>query len=363
MKPFPLPQYARAVLMTIAAMNLVGLVAQSTKPELKNVTAAQRPDSYLVDITYDLVAPEGVQAIVTVEASADNGARYDVPSISLSGDFGLLKPGEKKHIVWNAWNDWPGHKTDVARVRLTADGMVLSTIPAPTTNLVWIPPGTFMMGSPDDEKDRGPFEGPRTQVWISRGFWMGKYEATRGEYIQLMGALPGDGADRIPATAMTRGDAMEFCRLLTDRERNAGRVPAGYAYRLPTEAEWEYACRAGTTTRFYFGDDPGYVAVRAAGWVGLNAQSRLHIVGEKVPNRWGLYDMCGNAGEMCLDDWNYSLQGGAVSDPRSPAGYAAVYRGGSIAGPTIDTRSAARAQTGFGDRDGNVGFRVVLAPN
>ena len=176
-------KYSLAPLVSICTGCLLAaaplrLAAQTVKPELKNVKAAQRPDSFYVDISYDLIAPDGVQAVVIVEASADNGAKYDVPIAALTGDFGILKPGLGKRIVWNAWNDWPGKQTPAARVRLTADGIVLSTTPAPRTNLVWIPPGTFTMGSPPNEKDRSSDEGPQTQVLISRGFWMGQHEAT-----------------------------------------------------------------------------------------------------------------------------------------------------------------------------------------
>ena len=113
--------------------------------------------------------------------------------------------------------------------------------------LVWIKPGTFMMGSPLSELDRVADEGPQTRVMISRGFWMSKYETTQEEYQSVMGSNPSHfkGELRRPVEQVSWTDAIEYCGKLTDRERRAGRLPAGFEYRLPTEAEWEYSCRAG----------------------------------------------------------------------------------------------------------------------
>ena len=136
---------------------------------------------------------------------------------------------------------------------------------AAPTNLVFIPPGTFMMGSPTNEVDREPFyplivEGPQTAVTISKGFWMGKYEVTQGEYLAVMGSNPSDfkGDTNRPVETVSWFNATNYCGKLTQRERAAGRISTNSVYRLPTEAEWEYACRAWTSTRFSYGDDPGY---------------------------------------------------------------------------------------------------------
>lgn len=355
---------SRTICLGLFLLTLGQLLGQTVKPELKNVKAAQRPDSYLVDITYDLIAPEGVEAVVIVEFSGDNGASYDIPAVSLTGDFMQVKPGLGKKIVWNAWNDWPGKQTAAARVRLTADGLVPPPTPAPTTNLVWIPPGTFTMGSPSTEVGRNGDEGPQTQVWISRGFWMGKYEVTQREYQQVMGSNPSrfQESDRLPVETVSWTEAVDYCARLTARERDAGRLPAGYVYRLPTEAEWEYACRAGTATRFSYGDDLTYGLLNGFAWSNVNSRGKTHTVGEKSPNRWGLFDMHGNVWEWCAD-WYDGYPGGALTDPKGPgSGSHHVFRGGSWVNEARASRSAFRDAGVLSRRDDHIGFRAVLAP-
>jgi formylglycine-generating enzyme required for sulfatase activity len=232
--------------------------------------------------------------------------------------------------------------------------------------VVWIAPGTFVMGSPEDEVDRWlDWEGPQTAVTISRGFWMGKYEITQGEYLAVMGrnpsAFPGDL--KRPVETVYWDDATNYCGRLTQRERKAGRIPSDYAYRLPTEAEWEYACRAGMTTRFSYGDDSGYMELANYAWYEANSEGTTHPVGQKLPNPWGLYDMHGNVFEWCQDWWADSLPGGSVIDPQGPAsGSPRLVRGGSWHCGARQCRSADRT-TGcsFSWYDG-IGFRVVLAP-
>jgi formylglycine-generating enzyme required for sulfatase activity len=235
--------------------------------------------------------------------------------------------------------------------------------PTPGPRFVWLPWGIFTMGSPTNEVDRYANEGPQTQVTLTRGFFLGRYEVTQGEYLAVMGSNPSyfTGDTNRPVERVSWHDATNYCARLTAQERLAGRLPAGWAYRLPTEAEWEYACRAGTTNRFYYGDDPGYTQLANYAWYSANSGSTTHPVGGKLPNRWGLYDMAGNVWEWC-SDWYGAYPGGSVTDPQGPAsGSNRVVRGGSWSFNAFHCRSASR----YGDpasRGFDIGFRVVLAP-
>jgi formylglycine-generating enzyme required for sulfatase activity len=229
-------------------------------------------------------------------------------------------------------------------------------------NLAWIPPGQFTMGSPDSERDRYDWEGPQTQVTISQGFWMSKYEVTQGNYQAVMGSNPSyfTGDLQCPVEQVTWFAAVDYCAKLTVRERAAGRLPVGYVYRLPTEAEWEYACRAGTTTRFYYGDD--YTDLGQYAWYAGNSGYKPYPVGLKRPNKWGLYDMYGNVWEWCLD-WFGTYPGGSATNPVGPdSGSFRVYRGGGWRSGGKHCRSAFRPNTATDDRGYALGLRPVLAP-
>jgi formylglycine-generating enzyme required for sulfatase activity len=223
------------------------------------------------------------------------------------------------------------------------------------------------LGSPPNEVDRDWWEGPQTVVTISRGYWMGKYEVTQGEYLSLMNTNPSTfpGDPSRPVEFVSWSDATNFCGRLTQRERTAERIPSGWVYRLPTEAEWEYACRAGTTTRFSYGDDPAYTNLTNYAWYNGNYNGTTHPVGQKLPNPWGLYDMHGSVWEWC-QDWYEVYPGGTVVDPQGSA--TGSYRGprgggaGQWDGDARFCRSAIRARSLPGFRASTTGFRVVLAP-
>ena len=251
------------------------------------------------------------------------------------------------------------------------------SVPAPAdTNLAFIQPGTLTMGSPTNEVDRSSIEGPQTAVTISRGFWMGKYEVTQGDYLAVMGSNPsyfnGDrsgspwfdqdyGTDLArPVEQVSWIDATNYCAHLTTQARAAGRIPTNSVYRLPTEAEWEYACRAGTTTRFYYGDDPGYTNLADYAWYG-DAFGTTHPVGQLLPNAWGLYDMAGNVWEWCRD-WYANYPGGSLLDPPGPGtGTNRVWRGGGWFWVGKYERSARRSNNLPTYTYDGLGFRVVLA--
>lgn len=226
--------------------------------------------------------------------------------------------------------------------------------------LVWINSGEFLMGSPHSELDRQEDESPRTQVSLSQGFFMGRYEITQAEYEAVMGSNPSRNLsyDNLPVDNVTWYDALQFCRKLTELERAAGRLPAGHFYRLPTEAEWEYAVRAGSTNRLFFGHESDYAELESYGW--LLSGETTHQVGAKLPNPWGLYDIYGNVWEWCMDDY-IDYAGGHAVDPVATQGETKVMRGGSSFEAAEFCRSACRmnGQPEVGYQD--VGFRVVLA--
>ena len=221
---------------------------------------------------------------------------------------------------------------------------------------VRIPAGTFMMGSPTSEVGRDNDES-QVRVTISRPFYLGKYEVTQKQWRAVMGTDPSEfKGDDLPVEMVSWDDANAFCEKLTSRERAAGRLPQNMKFTLPTEAQWEYACRAGTTTRFYTGNAESDLA-RAAWRVG-NSGSKTHAVGQKAPNAWGLYDMHGNVREWCADWYDSSLRGG--TDPSgASSGSRRVNRGGGWDDPVCwSYRSAFRAYFSPGSRFAALGFRV-----
>jgi formylglycine-generating enzyme required for sulfatase activity len=169
----------------------------------------------------------------------------------------------------------------------------------------------------------------------------------------------------VPVNSLTWDDAVDYCGVLTERERAAGRIAPNAMYRLPTEAEWEYACRACTSTRFSYGDDPGYTNLTNYAWYVDNSDGQLQPVGQKLPNPWGLYDMHGNVFEWC-QDWYEVYPGSITLDPQGPeTGWGRVIRGGRWSfwdAHAQNCRSAARGVVHPDGSYGTVGFRTVLVP-
>lgn len=222
--------------------------------------------------------------------------------------------------------------------------------------LLWIKPGAFTMGSPADERDRNKAEGPRMEVTLTHGFWLGRTEVTQAQYAAIAGENPSHftaaGPDA-PAEHVSWLDATEYCRKLTARERAAGRLPEGFRYALPTEAQWEYAFRAGTTSDYVGNAD-------AISWTETNSGGTTHPVAGKQPNDWGLYDMAGNVLEWCRD-WYGNYPGGPQTDPTGPeSGHFRIARGGSWRTPEHTGRAAARGGGSPGRRDYTLGFRLAL---
>ena len=221
---------------------------------------------------------------------------------------------------------------------------------SPGGGFIRIEPGTFQMGSTSGVDD----ERPITRVTLTQPFWLGKYEVTQRFWREVMGSNPSEiKGDNLPVERVTWHDAVAFCAKLTERERSAGRLPAGFAYRLPTEAEWEYACRAGTTAE-YAGPLPELA------WFYDNSERTTHLVGGKQPNAWGLYDMHGNVWEWCAD-WYGNHPGGNVTDPTGAiSGTFRVRRGGGWSDEAANCRSARRLSWGPDGQLDHLGFRLAL---
>ncbi len=228
------------------------------------------------------------------------------------------------------------------------------------TELVAVPAGIFTMGSPETESGRSANEGPQTQIAITHSFMIGKYEVSQAEYQAVVGTNPAffQGDTQRPIEEVSWQDATNFCALLTARDRQSGHISATAFYRLPTEAEWEYAARAGSSSAYTFGDASTSLGDYA--WFQDNASGMPHEVGAKQPNAWGLYDVCGNIWEFC-SDWLGVYPGGFIVDPVGPTdGTLKVMRGGSWYSEPRACRSAVRQGLPASVRYGDVGFRIVL---
>jgi len=218
-----------------------------------------------------------------------------------------------------------------------------------TLTMKWIAPGSFQMGSNDGASDEKPVHG----VTLTKGYHLGATEVTQAQWESVMGSNPSKFKGRdLPVENVSWDDAMAYCRKLTERERAAGRLAAGYAYTLPTEAQWEYACRAGTTGA-YAGD------LGSMAWYGENSGNKTHAVATKRANAWGLYDMHGNVWEWC-SDWYGSYASGRVVDPTGArSGPRRVSRGGSWSNDASYCRSAYRVRFTPGYRRDLLGFRLA----
>jgi formylglycine-generating enzyme required for sulfatase activity len=262
---------------------------------------------------------------------------------------------------------------------------------------VWCPPGSFIMGDVDvareplkkgdaaepalkDKSGRQPgatLEISPVKVELTRGYWLGQYEVTQSQWKEMMGSDPWRDekftteGDDIPATHIDWTEAMWFCDKLTEAERAGRRLPEGWEYTLPTEAQWERACRALTQSRFSFGEEESKLEEYA--WFYDNAwntpEKHAHRIGQKKPNPWGLYDMHGNVWEWCRDWYepsrrpapaDFKLPGGRDPEVTKP-GFNRVLRGGGWDFIARDCRSAARDGLGGLNRSWYVGFRVVLS--
>lgn len=226
---------------------------------------------------------------------------------------------------------------------------------------VAISPGSFVMGSKADDEEDGA-EMPTYRVKLTYAFSMGETEVTQAQFRTVMAANPSKCmGDSLPVDSVNWEYAMEFCHKLTELERAAKRLPDGMVYRLPTEAEWEYCCRAGGATEYSFGDDVKKLGDFA--WFSANSEKGPHPVGTRKPNAWGLYDMHGNVCEWCLDLFAGDEKAAEMVDPvGSSTGAYRGLRGGSWLNEAVFCRSSARDECPPEGMDDNFGFRVVLGP-
>jgi len=333
-----------------------------------------------VHIFYDLLGDEDKYQ-VEVRGSSDGGRTYTLPMKSVSGDVGKdVRPGRAKRIIWKALNDAGELEGDafVFEVGTVAVPGKIVSVPGKTfTNsigmkFVYIPPGTFMMGSPSRERGRDLDETIH-QVTLTKGFYMGVTEVTQRQWKTVKGDNPSGFkkcGDDCPVDEVSGDKVKKFIQALNQLE-------GADNYRLPTEAEWEYACRAGSTTAFASGDirkigcsyDPNLDAI---GWYCGNSRDKPHPVARKKPNAWGLYDMHGNVAEWC-QDWYGEYPSGPVTNPTgtslgtSPsesiiskvAPLTRVIRGGSCMYFAKRCRSANRDQAYATKGKTAVGFRLV----
>jgi len=284
------------------------------------------------------------------------------------GAWSLLKPEENmcwtdlpvgEHVVEADIDDSTWRRVVTVRAELTTevflgsepqigDEQVVELGDGVKLEMVWVPPGTFTMGSPPSESGRDRDE-TEHQVTLSSGFWLGKYEVTRRQWECVMGSnkgcnFPKAGSDG-PVEAVSWDDCQEFVKELN------GRI-SGYEFRLPTEAEWQYACRAGTT-------GPYAGSLDNMAWYRSNSDRTTHEVGTKQPNAWGLYDMHGNLWEWCAD-WYGAYPSGRVTDPAGPRrGSHRVFCGGSWIDDAKYCRSAQRRRDLPDYRRYHLGFRLV----
>jgi formylglycine-generating enzyme required for sulfatase activity len=221
---------------------------------------------------------------------------------------------------------------------------------------VWVPPGSFMMGSPKEEEERTNFE-TQHKVTLTKGFYMGVYTVTQEQWTEVMGKNPSyfKGEKNLPVEQISWNDCQDFIKKLREKDKKL--------YRLPTEAEWEYSCRAGTTTAYYYGNDKRMLGQYA--WYlqnSFNSSGRkTNPVGLKKPNAWGLYDMHGNVLQWCQDWHQAFLPEKDVVDPQGPEeGDNRVQRGGSCHSDTRFCRSASRHSEDPLRRNISTGLRVCF---
>ena len=361
-----LPPMRPTKLLVLTLLLWTTVADANRAPVVSNVHAVQRPGTMLVDIYYDVHDADGDEMTVSLQISDDGGQTWRVPAETFveESDIGPgIVSGTGRHIVWDAGTDVPDVYNTGFRPRIVAndgqppDGVRELTVDLPggaTMEFVWIEPGTFVMGTTEEQeqqlRDTGMWidwfenERPPHEVALTQGFYLAKFEVTQEQWESVMATTPWSGRSNVqshpthPAVWILWEDAQEFLWRLNEASGEE-------MYRLPTAAEWEYACRAGTTTLSSFGDDAGRLGEYA--WYRGNAcdvgNCYAHAVGSKLPNPWGLHDMHGNVWEWC-QDWAFRAYTSETQvDPNGPtSGSHHVMRGGAFYDMARYVRSAYR---------------------
>ena len=311
-----------------------------------------------------LAAAIAVAVIVIIkDKDGKEVARINVPN----GGSVEIKDDGKGKIAFRKERVKPGAQTPEQARQQQADDAKALDVPVTTENSIGmkfslIPSGTFLMGSPENEPGRSHEEGPRHEVAITRPFCLGIHEVTQAQYEKVMGKNPSTfsgakgGGPNHPVDCVLRSESVQFCRKLSELpdEKKAGRT-----YRLPTEAEWEYACRAGSQTAYFFGDDPSLL--KEHGWHERKPDEGTQPVGQRKPNPWGLYDMHGNIWEWCAEWYDAAYYTGSPTEnpPGAASGTHGVVRGGAWHESASRCRAAARNRNAPELENLYIGFRVV----
>ncbi len=361
----------RSLLTAVMAM-LAPLppIASADELAVTNVQAEQRPGTGIIDVTYDLQTVGNMPVMIRLFLSTDSGETFPLQCLTVSGHAGAgVLPGSGLQIEWNAGVDFPGFTEAACRLRVMADDSPHAE------QFIFIPPGAFLMGSPQDEPGR---YGDETlhEVTISQGLFISRHAVTGELWSQVMGGTPSD--PQLPVTQVSWDMAVEFCNALSLLEGLEPvyliNGPGGNVvwsrdadgYRLPTEAEWEYACRAGSQEAFAngpissIGCTPLDPVLDAIGWYCGNTSEPMPV-GQKPANAWGLYDMHGGSSDWVWDAYLAAYENLDAVDPvhEGSPGDSRVNRGGRWYAQARDCRSAARAGLQPGDADAGTGFRFA----
>jgi formylglycine-generating enzyme required for sulfatase activity len=313
---------------------------------IQNVKATQHDKTIL--ITYDLVGLKSDQtATISLFCSEDGGNIWGTKLHFVTGDVGQnISAGYGKQIVWQVLDE---------RERLTGSNIsfevraMLSSLNDFGIEMVYVKGGTFQMGSNDGDSDEKPVH----TVTVS-DFYIGKYEVTQKQWREIMGNNPSNfkNCDNCPVEMVSWNDVQEFIKKLNQK--------TGKNYRLPTEAEWEYAARGGSQSRGY--KYAGSNNIGEVAWYDDNSSSKTHAVGGKKPNELGIYDMSGNVYEWC-SDWYGNYSAGSQRNPQGPtSGTIRVLRGGGWGSGAGVCRVSGRFLNAPGGRDRNSGFRLAVSP-